>query len=84
MKQERCVTRCLRRVGVGIAGCLTVLVGVALLVLPGPGVLTIAAGLALLSTEFECARRYMHWCRARGGRLSRYFSREELPPQQRS
>lgn len=84
MNREHRVNRCLRRVGIGIVGCLVVLVGIALLVLPGPGVLTISAGLALLSTEFECARRYMRWCRARGGRLSQYFSREELPPQQRS
>lgn len=84
MNPEPCVNRCLRRVGIGIVGCLIVLVGIALLVLPGPGVLTIAAGLGFLSTEFECARRYMQWCRARGGRLSRYFSREELPPEQRS
>ena len=33
-----------------------VLIGVAMLVLPGPGILVIAAGLAILATEFLWAR----------------------------
>lgn len=61
-----------RRVAIASAGCLIVIMGIVLLVLPGPGVLTIAAGLGLLSTEFECARRCVRWCRARGNSLSRY------------
>jgi P-type Ca2+ transporter type 2C len=46
----------LRRVLVGVIGITVVLIGVALLVLPGPGLLVIAAGLAILATEFVCAR----------------------------
>lgn len=64
-------TRHLRRIGIAVAGYLIVIVGVALLILPGPGVLTIAAGVGLLSTEFECARRCVHRCRERWPRLSR-------------
>ena len=44
------------RVGVTIAGPLVVLVGVAMLVLPGPGLVVIALGLALLALEYEWAR----------------------------
>lgn len=51
----------LRRFIVAVTGGLLILRGVALLLLPGPGVLTIAAGLAVLSKEFESARRYVRW-----------------------
>ena len=48
-----------------IAGGFTLLAfGIALLVLPGPGWLMIAAGLALLAAEFAWAR-YVQWGRAR-------------------
>ncbi len=51
--------RQVQRVFVFVAGSTLVLVGVALLVLPGPGLLTIAAGLALLGTQFMWARRWL-------------------------
>jgi drug/metabolite transporter (DMT)-like permease len=57
------------RAGVAVAGGIIVLVGIALLVLPGPGLLTIGAGLALLALEFEAARdlrdQLAGWVRAR-------------------
>ena len=34
--------------------------GIAMLALPGPGALTIAAGLAMLATEFDWARRLLN------------------------
>jgi uncharacterized protein (TIGR02611 family) len=40
-----------------LAGFVLLLAGVAMLALPGPGWLTIAAGLALLASEFAWARR---------------------------
>jgi tellurite resistance protein TerC len=49
-----------RRVFVLLAGSTIVLVGAALLVLPGPGILTILAGLALLATEFVWAQVWMN------------------------
>ena len=45
-----------KRIAVTIAGFALLLVGVALLVLPGPGWLLIFAGLAILSTEYVWAR----------------------------
>ena len=60
------------RAGVAIVGGVVVLAGVAMLVLPGPGLLAIAAGLALLALEFEAARdlrdRISGWIRARAQR----------------
>jgi uncharacterized protein (TIGR02611 family) len=49
-----------RRVVVAIVGAIVVLAGLAMCVLPGPGLLTVAAGLAILATEFEWARRLLH------------------------
>jgi hypothetical protein len=40
-----------------VIGGILVLAGVAMLALPGPGLLTIAAGLAVLATEYAWARR---------------------------
>ena len=53
------------RVGVLIAGVLTVVAGAALLVLPGPGALIIFIGLGVLATEFDWAQRILHQARDR-------------------
>ncbi|MBA2956280.1 hypothetical protein GON03_18230 [Nocardioides sp. MAH-18] len=54
-----------RRVGVQalvtIGGPLVVLAGIAMLVLPGPGLVVIALGLALLALEYEWARTGLAW-----------------------
>ncbi|MFI0372363.1 PGPGW domain-containing protein [Actinomadura sp. 1N219] len=47
----------MRKVAVGVAGTAMILAGVVMLVLPGPGVVAILAGLGLLGTEFPTARR---------------------------
>jgi uncharacterized protein (TIGR02611 family) len=49
------VTRVLRV----LAGFLLLGAGAAMLLLPGPGWVTIALGLALLAREFEWARRWL-------------------------
>lgn len=46
-----------KSVALQAAGWLLVAVGVAALVLPGPGLLALFAGLALLATQYEWARR---------------------------
>lgn len=48
-----------------IIGVTLVLLGALLLVLPGPGIVTIAAGLTVLATEFAWARRLLDWFKAR-------------------
>jgi uncharacterized protein (TIGR02611 family) len=48
-----------KRVGVTIAGFVVVLAGLAMLVLPGPGIVVILAGLAILATEFVWAQRLL-------------------------
>jgi tellurite resistance protein TerC len=46
-----------KRVIVIIIGFTAILLGIVMLVLPGPGILTIALGLAILGSEFVWARR---------------------------
>jgi tellurite resistance protein TerC len=53
-----------KRVAVAILGGTVLLVGVALLVLPGPAFLVIPAGLAILALEFAWAKRWLD--KARG------------------
>ena len=47
------------RVPFAVLGFTVVLIGVAMLVLPGPGLLVIAAGLAMLALEFAWAERVL-------------------------
>ena len=57
--------RVARRIGVSVAGFSLLGVGGAMLVLPGPGIITIAAGMALLGTEYPWARRRLDNVKAR-------------------
>lgn len=50
--------RWLRRAAVLAAGLVLIGLGVLLLALPGPGLVTIAAGLGVLSTEFATLARW--------------------------
>lgn len=48
-----------RRVIVSMIGATVLLIGVALLVLPGPAFIVIPVGLAILATEYASARRWL-------------------------
>lgn len=48
-----------RRVIVSVVGVTVLLIGVALLVLPGPAFIVIPIGLAILATEYTWARRWL-------------------------
>jgi putative membrane protein len=63
---------------VAVVGGSVVLVGIAMLVLPGPAILVIPLGLAILATEFFWARRWLKRARAllpNGSKKSAGFSR---------
>jgi hypothetical protein len=74
-RTARVVWRQTARVAVALVGGVVVLAGIAMLVLPGPGLLAIGLGLALLAAEFESARalrnRFAAWARARLRRAPR-------------
>ncbi len=54
------VPRWVRRTGIEVLGWTLVLLGIAALVLPGPGLLALVAGLAILSQRYEWAERRLH------------------------
>jgi uncharacterized protein (TIGR02611 family) len=54
-----------RRIVVAIVGFTVLLIGIALLVLPGPAFLVIPLGLAILATEFVWARSLLQKARAK-------------------
>jgi uncharacterized protein (TIGR02611 family) len=47
------------RAAVALAGFVVVLAGLAMIPLPGPGLLVVAAGLAILALEFAWAERWL-------------------------
>jgi uncharacterized protein (TIGR02611 family) len=59
------VARLIKRIVVTTVGVALTCVGVVLLVIPGPGILLIAAGLAVLSTEYLWARSALDWTKGR-------------------
>jgi tellurite resistance protein TerC len=68
------IARALRIVG----GFTLLVIGIALLVLPGPGWLIIAAGLALLAAEFAWARWALDKLKAGGRKIaSRVTARQK-------
>jgi drug/metabolite transporter (DMT)-like permease len=64
--------RAARRIAIAVIGATVVLAGIAMLVLPGPGILTIIGGLMVLGVEFAFARRWVDRIKKKGrpgGRL---------------
>lgn len=58
--------RAARRAAVAVIGGLVLVGGVVMIVLPGPAVIAIPAGLGILALEFEFAQRWLeaareHW-----------------------
>lgn len=56
--------RNIKRFMIAIAGGTVLLIGLALIVLPGPAFIVIPAGLAILAVEFAWARRWLDKARA--------------------
>jgi tellurite resistance protein TerC len=68
-----------RRIAIALIGSTILLLGVAMLILPGPGLLVIPIGLALLSTEFVWARRWLARIREAATRLPREAAAQPAP-----
>ncbi|MGH9190282.1 MAG: PGPGW domain-containing protein [Acidimicrobiales bacterium] len=72
------------RATVGAAGFGLLGVGIFLLFLPGPGLLVVIAGLALLATQFAWAERALDRTKARAAQArdaARARARRRRPPQ---
>ena len=64
-----------RKVGVAVAGGSLLALGVALIFLPGPAVIVIPLGLALLATEFHWAGRLLRHLKERAARAVQWARR---------
>jgi uncharacterized protein (TIGR02611 family) len=64
------------RIGVTVVGVAVIAGGIILLPLPGPGWLIIFAGLGLLGTEYEWAKRLLGWLRDQVKRWSAWVTRQ--------
>lgn len=69
-----------RRLVVLVIGLTVLLVGLALIVLPGPAVVVIPVGLAILATEFLWARRLLQRMKAESERLASKIRGGPPPP----
>lgn len=50
----------LRKTVIGVVGGTVILFGIVLVVLPGPAIIVIPLGIAILATEFAWAQRVLH------------------------
>jgi tellurite resistance protein TerC len=71
--------RLAKRIVVAIIGGTVTLIGIALIVLPGPAFIVIPIGLSILATEFLWARRWLKKIRQMADRL-----RKKPPPDGKS
>ncbi|REK09202.1 MAG: hypothetical protein DWQ40_13655 [Actinobacteria bacterium] len=53
----------MRRISRIVVGSMLLVAGLAMLILPGPGLITIFAGLSVLATEFMWASGIVDWAR---------------------
>jgi uncharacterized protein (TIGR02611 family) len=70
-----------RRVIVSVIGATVLLIGVALLVLPGPAFIVIPIGLAILATEYAWARRWLKKVRQMASNVISSRTRERPIPE---
>jgi uncharacterized protein (TIGR02611 family) len=66
------------RVGVGVVGTLVVAFGIVTIPLPGPGWLTVIAGLFLLATEFLWAERLLEYTRRHVEAWTQWLGRQSV------
>lgn len=77
----RLTYRWARRCTIAVVGGTVVLIGIVMIVFPGPAVIVIPAGLAILGLEFAWARRWLKKVRATSDQVfsaaSGYWSRRK-------
>ena len=72
--------RLAKRIAIGVVGGSVLLVGVLMIVLPGPAFVVIPLGLGILSLEFAWARRWLHRIRERAQTVAGGFGKRNPPP----
>jgi len=63
-----------KRIVIAVVGFSVLLVGIIMIVTPGPAFVVIPVGLAILGLEFAWARSWLHKVKERGGAMARSIS----------
>lgn len=69
-----------RRIAIGVVGGSVLVVGILMIVLPGPAFVVIPLGLGILSLEFAWARIWLKKARSRAEELAGKLSRKNGSP----
>jgi hypothetical protein len=80
----RFIGRNAKRVAVTIAGLLVLLAGAAMLVLPGPGIVVIIAGLAILATQYVWAERLLKLAKEKANQAKDAILRKDKQPDEKA
>jgi len=72
--------RVFRIIVVTIGGLVTILVGIAMLVLPGPGLLVIFSGIGILAVEYAWANHLFHGIRIRAEKIWKWIWKKRDKP----
>jgi len=67
----RSTYRLAKRIAIGIVGFTVLLIGIAMIILPGPAFVVIPVGLGILSLEFAWARDWLGRIKARAQSVMR-------------
>ena len=76
--EERPTLRRTYRVGVAVLGGIVLAAGVVMIPYPGPGWLVVFAGLAILASEFNWARRVLHFARGKYDAWTAWLGRQPV------
>jgi tellurite resistance protein TerC len=68
-----------KRIAITVVGGTVVLVGIAMIVLPGPAIVVIPMGLGILSLEFAWAKRWLEAIKVRGNLFANSVLRKRPP-----
>jgi uncharacterized protein (TIGR02611 family) len=69
-----------KRIAIGIVGGSVLVVGVLMIVLPGPAFVVIPLGLGILSLEFAWARSWLKKIKAKAQGMARGIGGKSAPP----
>ena len=72
------VKRQSKKAFIAVSGGFVVLLGIVLIPYPGPGWLIVFSGLAILSTEFDFAKRMLHFARGKYDNWVSWLKRQNL------
>ena len=71
--------RTIKRFLIGAAGGVVLAVGLAMVVLPGPAIIVIPLGLAILATEFAWAKRWLEKVKLMALKAKRTLEKKKKP-----